>query len=702
MFLSGDNACRSSIAILCVHALQIVITLATYALVASSVGFKRAQLLHEEHEKLFATLQLLETLKALLPFPVFGVYALICVANGFAVKRGKSLIGQAIRRPYRRSPSHWTAAGSRGMFAEAAKAVIQAHDTVTLLTLLAIISQSLPRAIQIGANVGSADADPEKVEQNESICGTGTSICLLGAKSLRLMSLICGGILGIQGHHIILTPTRFNSPVAMKAAEVMGNTRLQRFQKHHRWVGLVSFFGMLQLTVVKKLHRPSLAFYQYFFLSSYPLMAFQIASLLYFAGVKSPLAWWRGRSKVADDEESPLMQSYSSPAISQAARNNRATKSKHTYIRRLGTWLGAGLAALAGYKSSAGVRFHQNLFLAISVYSWCNYDLTLEHNVAHLAGVWALRLAIISLFLLQRDNQMTFDDLSIKGVACGLVADARQLQKVLRRYIDSGGLCVSESSIKMYQASIFRMREALAVSYRWQPESKEVAPGLQLNMSLWQMDALASALENSTALYGCKSWTYDIDLAGCSVAGQTVSAPAEPLQDQKHSADTHDDSLCGFKYHQRGWTLQEYCVSPHLVQRHERLDIIDPANQDDFGSRGHNTELAQYETEREAYLGNCQTIWPCWLSKALAANSDDRHKAFIKKSYQRYKELSTALNVAQPSDLTRALYPLLMNAPVENDTELLALVQQVAEIVDEDGQDLLDELLNDQKSFMDT
>eukprot|EP00951_Prasinocladus_malaysianus_P023934 scaffold205073_cov38-Prasinocladus_malaysianus.AAC.1 len=289
-------------------------------------------------------------LKVLLPFPVLGVYALICVARGFVMKRGKRLVGQA-KRPYRRPPSHWTAAGSRGMFADAAKAVIQAQNTVTFLILLAIIGQSLPMAILMGSDEESTGGDPE--DQTTTICGSGMSICRLGAKSMKLIGLICGGLLGIQGQHIILTPNRFNSPVAMKAAEVMSNTRLQRFQKHHRWMGLVCFVWVLQLIFVKQLHTPSATAYQYFFLSSYSLMAVQIASLLYFAGLKSPLSLWRKRAKVADDEENQLVQTYSAPANPQGPMIDRAADYKHAYIHIMAAWLGGHLAALAGYKSSA-------------------------------------------------------------------------------------------------------------------------------------------------------------------------------------------------------------------------------------------------------------------------------------------------------------------------------------------------------------
>eukprot|EP00951_Prasinocladus_malaysianus_P030751 scaffold291333_cov15-Prasinocladus_malaysianus.AAC.1 len=107
------------------------------------------------------------------------------------------------RWPYRRSsPSHWTAA-SRGVFAEDAKAVLNAQDTVTFFIPITMIGQILPlTAIRAGAKTQSCWST-----SRQSV-GKGSRLAfLVPSKPIPFMEWICVGLLTLMGPQIMLTPT---------------------------------------------------------------------------------------------------------------------------------------------------------------------------------------------------------------------------------------------------------------------------------------------------------------------------------------------------------------------------------------------------------------------------------------------------------------------------------------------------------------
>eukprot|EP00951_Prasinocladus_malaysianus_P037470 scaffold402839_cov38-Prasinocladus_malaysianus.AAC.1 len=102
------------------------------------------------------------------------------------------------------------------------------------------------------------------------------------------------------------------------------------------------------------------------------------------------------------------------------------------------------------------------------------------------------------MWLLCKDPEAGFPCLECTDTGFGLVVSASQLRKAIQAKL-SGGLYAGE--VQTYSGTFLRMRETLAVSYRWQDTSQEVTSDMFINMSVWQLRALCDAISNSNAHY---------------------------------------------------------------------------------------------------------------------------------------------------------------------------------------------------------
>lgn len=113
-------------------------------------------------------------------------------------------------------------------------------------------------------------------------------------------------------------------------------------------------------------------------------------------------------------------------------------------------------------------------------------------------------MCMLAMALFIHDRPMRMHELVAAGQpAFGLVVDARQLRQALDALLrgEAGDGLSGRVALSTYKASISRMAEALAVSYRWQQDEVLIAPGMSLNMSAWQLTNLRDALAASTCPY---------------------------------------------------------------------------------------------------------------------------------------------------------------------------------------------------------
>ena len=139
----------------------------------------------------------------------------------------------------------------------------------------------------------------------------------------------------------------------------------------------------------------------------------------------------------------------------------------------------------------AGVRFQGQVYLVILTYMMNTQFLMV--STPYLVVVWAIRLVFLLLLLSIKDVECTFDEMRNGNAGMGLLADAPRLCKAMQAYLDGREI---KFKVPLVKASLLRMQETIAVSYRWQGETADVG-GLKINMSPWQMQMIIKAVKKS-------------------------------------------------------------------------------------------------------------------------------------------------------------------------------------------------------------
>lgn len=118
----------------------------------------------------------------------------------------------------------------------------------------------------------------------------------------------------------------------------------------------------------------------------------------------------------------------------------------------------------------------------------------------------------VALLLTSRDEPATFDTLRQSGAAFGLVINASQLRKALSAHLEGREY---RGRVELYKASLLRMADSLAVSYRWNAQIVTVAGALKINMSDWQIQETVNAIKKTRCPY--------VWLDSCAVPEKTGS-----------------------------------------------------------------------------------------------------------------------------------------------------------------------------------
>ena len=139
----------------------------------------------------------------------------------------------------------------------------------------------------------------------------------------------------------------------------------------------------------------------------------------------------------------------------------------------------------------AGVRFQAQVYLVILTYMMNMQFLMV--STPYLVVVWAIRLLLFLLVFFIKDVECTFDEMRNGNAGMGRLADAPRLCKAMQAYLDGKEI---KFKVPLVKASLLRMQETIAVSYRWQGETADVG-GLKINMSPWQMQMIIKAVKKS-------------------------------------------------------------------------------------------------------------------------------------------------------------------------------------------------------------
>lgn len=119
------------------------------------------------------------------------------------------------------------------------------------------------------------------------------------------------------------------------------------------------------------------------------------------------------------------------------------------------------------------------------------------HFIWHL---WLVRILMLAFFFVSRDEESDFHVLEHQGPGLGLLLDARQLRRAVVGHL-KGRKHLIATKVRQYKATLMRMEETLAISYRWHPLVAQLGNGMEVNMSKWQLEAMVEAIDETRCLY---------------------------------------------------------------------------------------------------------------------------------------------------------------------------------------------------------
>jgi hypothetical protein len=140
------------------------------------------------------------------------------------------------------------------------------------------------------------------------------------------------------------------------------------------------------------------------------------------------------------------------------------------------------------------------------------YGLSLPLYVYSCGLVPFIILMVLRFFLLawlgmlyfgfSEDHPTNWSMLSDDYPGFGLVINASDLHRALLAELAGKEYT---GPMRTYKASMLRMEGTMAISYRWQADSRSFANGrLELNMSTWQITALAKAMKEWRCMYAAR------------------------------------------------------------------------------------------------------------------------------------------------------------------------------------------------------
>ena len=401
----------------------------------------------------------------------------------------------------------------------------------------------------LAANLSS----PKLAEWADELCGEGTSICRAALFSAGALPNFNIGVLMWVFAVFVFTPLGFWSRVQVDAMKATKQYTMRRLLNLH-WVMMLPMFSnfalFLQQCFTIRTFTATRLGAEIFFLGSLAVMAYSMLMIgLVVWGMAARL---RG-DKFDLDEESPntpLQASYFSDLPTRTPRQPPSDSPSYTFesfaalvakiknsslgsVSLLGSDRGTVTPAVSteslaeeplaegatnfshseesganywyfrwGISSrEGGCRLEQTVLTMCIVNLFCVSHMS--NSMTHFIVLWLLRLGYLVLLAMVRDPVASFKDLAAgSGPGLGLVVDAPQLCRAIGAYLDEQEFT---EVIRTYKASLLRMQETIAVSYRWQREKAILSPNARPNMSRWQLETLKQALDNSNARCECRA-----------------------------------------------------------------------------------------------------------------------------------------------------------------------------------------------------
>eukprot|EP00191_Tetraselmis_sp_GSL018_P011716 CAMPEP_0177598164 /NCGR_PEP_ID=MMETSP0419_2-20121207/12167_1 /TAXON_ID=582737 /ORGANISM="Tetraselmis sp., Strain GSL018" /LENGTH=644 /DNA_ID=CAMNT_0019090519 /DNA_START=568 /DNA_END=2502 /DNA_ORIENTATION=+ len=559
---------------------------------------------------------------------------------------------------------HWTAVASMDIFQETSVLISDAQ----VLSLLIVVPTMILATVSQVRNAEARDTvmgEDYKSELLGACCSEGSmkwlpecsSLCRLGIKYKETFLTILTGIMVCLVVWSCVLPVVLWSPATSMAVQKTGNRVIRRVLVLPQIVVAAEVavgvcIGVYAIDGVAP----------YLVAHAWLWSAFFVAVVLLAAAILLVLAWafdWASLSTSARSAAQQLATFWRFAARRSWMRVLPQPNEGHDRVPFF-------------WQCRQSHRYRTVVLLWCCVYCFAIEAVTWKGQVA--PEIWVMRAALLLLLVFSRDEAADFSDLGRLGTGFGLVVDARQLRAALRRHLEGRP---PARRVRRYKATLLRMQDAMAVSYRWQPEAEPVAEGLELNMTPWQMASLEDAIRRSRCLY---VWIDRVSVPGSGGRLKRVllSRMLSVYSTAFLTLVLLSRELEKDRYHQRAWTLQEYCASRQLMVRREEAAGVDAELSLRLAATDAEAEtVSRIRREHMSRQAACTPVWLARSAKALMTGVDSGE---AKQTWETYRELSSELHCLLEGDKVRALCPLLWNRPAESEDELVSLLQAIEEV----------------------
>jgi hypothetical protein len=212
-----------------------------------------------------------------------------------------------------------------------------------------------------------------------------------------------------------------------------------------------------------------------------------------------------------------------------------------------------------------------------------------------------------------------------------------------------------------------------------------------INMSRWQRLQLLKAIESSphpyvwldalsipAAILGpnpARSWLLDLSTTLLTRMMAVYAAGASTVVLRSSEPE-------GVRYHQRAWTMQEYCGSRAIVVCSE-----DNAERVPY-TREEDSEFSEMRRSIKSAMKSAMPFWGQRLVGDAGEGGNnvvhDRKEKQI-RGIEAFAKAKAQVSCQEPADKVRALLPLFLNSLVQDAQELRDLVELGVRLADESG-----------------
>jgi len=557
-------------------------------------------------------------------------------------------------------PSHWTGAASKDVFLQASKTLQSLRVSVAPFVLLTWLAAFLSHIITWA--IGNPVSAPEFGV--DLVCPQGVNLCRAAWHGDVLVFATNVSCLVYLLIIMVLCPEDVWGPVMLAAIKQTGEWRMARM----RTLPALMMFPLIMDMLI-------LINYSVFDPTVTPVtqdIVFfaNIVVVLYQTGVMVWLFLPLWAPPPTTDQEAAAEIGH---LAMTSGWQSSADVPPRCLFQRLAVRLRKGLTT-----RESGVRVRREalmIVLASMLTQRETFDLFYTIPVL-MVMLWSMRIAAFLLIVLIRDETAGFDTLMESGAAFGLVVDLNDLCKavyhLLKRHTPL------PVRVRTYKGSLTRMQQTMTISYRWQEDEQAVAQGLSLNMSDWQLHSLLDAMVSTNCKY---IWLDRISVpqVGGVLQETLLSRMMAVYAASGCTLVLRSREPDGSRYHQRGWTVQEFCscskaavktepvsLASMMAVRRSRLRISVHTS----AETPDEDEERYFQSLREWHLARSLSCKPLWLCHDSIVSDEHLETAVVK-----FIDLASRVATQEPKDLVRALVPMLANCPVETQDELVELLR---------------------------